>query len=147
MAIVKRCPDCGHNLAQYDAEDGQCFACGHACSGWQDVEVAGLGERLKKSKPPVGHRHPKTSIDAANSLLPRYGTRRREVFDLIHKSADRGMTDDELEDVSGRSHQTVSATRNTLMNDGLIADSGQRRPTRYGNEAIVWVVQPSAFGV
>lgn len=123
------------------------MVCQHACTSWAEVEVAGLGERLKKSKPRVGHKHPLTSVQAAGDLLPRYGTRRREVFDLIHKAGDRGMTDDELESVSGRSHQTVSATRNTLMNDRLIADSGQRRATRYGNDAIVWVVTREAFGV
>ena len=50
-----------------------------------------------------------------------------------------GWTDDELEQRTGRSHQSVSATRNTLMRKGYVVDSGNRRKTRSGNDAIVWV--------
>jgi hypothetical protein len=47
-------------------------------------------------------------------------------------------TDDELEVAMGRSHQSVSATRNTLVRKGFLTDSGERRTNRWGNEAIVW---------
>jgi len=49
-----------------------------------------------------------------------------------------GMTDDELEVFFGRTHQSVSACRNTLMRKGYLVDSGKRRKTRSGNQAIVW---------
>lgn len=50
-----------------------------------------------------------------------------------------GFTDDELEVRMGRTHQSVSATRNTLMRKGYVVDSGLRRKTRSGNDAIVYV--------
>jgi hypothetical protein len=72
-------------------------------------------------------------------ILPKSGSFRREVYDLLSRSG--GMTDDELEVVTGRSHQSVSGARATLKKDGWVADSGKRRPNRYGNEAVVWVPQ------
>ncbi len=53
-----------------------------------------------------------------------------------------GYTDDELEAMFGRTHQSVSATRNTLMRKGLIEDSGAKRQNRSGNLAIVWKRTP-----
>jgi len=50
------------------------------------------------------------------------------------------LTDFDLEDALGRSHQSVSAARNTLMNAGLVTDSGKTRPNARGNRCIVWVV-------
>ncbi len=50
-----------------------------------------------------------------------------------------GFTDDELELRMGRTHQSVSATRNTLMRKGYVVDSGLKRHTRSGNPAIVYV--------
>lgn len=81
-----------------------------------------------------------TSEDAANSfdaVVVRSDERR--VLDLIgHHEV--GMTDDELEVISGMSHQTVSARRNGLVRKGLVRDSGFRRATRSGRQAIVWVL-------
>lgn len=60
------------------------------------------------------------------------------VYGLISKHP-LGMTDFDLEDALGRSHQSVSAARNALMMSGLVTDSGKRRPNRRGNNATVWV--------
>jgi hypothetical protein len=65
------------------------------------------------------------------------GTQQAEALALIKRH--NGLTDDELEIHMKRAHQSVSATRNTLMRKGVITDSGLRRKTRYGNDAIVWV--------
>lgn len=90
----------------------------------------------------VGHEHPETALTAAAKAEPRSGTLRRAVFDTIAAAGSTGATDDEIEQVLSRSHQSVSGARNTLMRDGLIADSGLRRPTRYANDAIAWVCAP-----
>lgn len=50
-----------------------------------------------------------------------------------------GYTDDEMEVAMHRSHQSVSATRNTLVRKGYLVDSGARRRNRWNNEAIVWI--------
>jgi len=51
-----------------------------------------------------------------------------------------GLCDHELEEKTGWLHQSASAARNTLMKDGWIVDSGQRRNTPQNNPAIVWVI-------
>ena len=50
-----------------------------------------------------------------------------------------GWTDDELEQALNRSHQSVSASRNTLMRRGYVAATDERRNTRWGNPAVVYV--------
>lgn len=69
----------------------------------------------------------------------RDGTLRKSMFRQVQLRGEKGYTDDELETVLGKSHQSVSAARNGLMQDGLLVDSGEKRPTRYGFDAIVWV--------
>jgi hypothetical protein len=95
--------------------------------------------------PRVGMNHPQTSYDAASRVAPRQGTIRASILHAIGVRT-HGATDDELESLLGKSHQSVSAARNALMNDGLIhplAD-GQgtvtTRSTRGGTEATVWVL-------
>jgi hypothetical protein len=80
-----------------------------------------------------------TSRSAAEKALPRSGTRRKEIFDLIAEH-EFGLTDDEIEVLTGLTHQTASATRNSLMRDGLIVVSGDARTNRRGNASIVWKV-------
>lgn len=93
-------------------------------------------------QPNVRLHAPDTSHAAAERALPRAATKRRIAYDLIRAAGEQGMTDDELEQRTGWAHQSASACRNSLMHDGWITDSGQRRPTRYGNDAICWVVAP-----
>jgi Mn-dependent DtxR family transcriptional regulator len=70
--------------------------------------------------------------------FPRSGTLRRDIFDLIQQHG--GLTDDELEKMLHRSHQSVSGARSTLATDGWLKDSGHQRLNRYDNPAIVWIV-------
>ena len=85
----------------------------------------------------LGRKAPDTSIAAGARLLGRSGTKRRQIFDLI-KSYPEGLCDHDIEALTGWSHQTASSTRNSLMNDGLVYDSGIRRKTPAGNDAIAW---------
>ena len=87
----------------------------------------------------IGKRHPKTSQIAAERVLSRTGTKRRTLFDLIQGAGARGLCDHEIESITGWHTNTSRSTRNGLMNDGWIVDSGNRRKTPQGNGAIVWV--------
>ena len=49
-----------------------------------------------------------------------------------------GLTVDQVEVVLNRPHQTVSARVNQLRDSGWVCDSGMRRKTRPGRNAIVW---------
>jgi len=86
----------------------------------------------------IGRRHPKTSQIAAERVLSRTGTKRRALFDLIQAAGARGLCDHEIEGITGWHTNTSRSTRNGLMKDGWIMDSGQRRNTPQGNGAIVW---------
>lgn len=68
------------------------------------------------------------------------GALEKIVFQAIYQAGHQGMTDDELEVVTGLSHQCESARRNALTSKRKVRDSGLRRPTRTGSPAIVWVV-------
>jgi hypothetical protein len=71
----------------------------------------------------------------------RAGTAQERVLSAFMRDGRRvlGWTDDELESFTNRSHQSVSSVRNILMRKGYVADSGARRKTRSGNDAIVYV--------
>lgn len=145
---IVRCA-CGGGKAQHavDLQEEGCWCprClqkpeADRCREWRPEETIRKPE-VNRNVAPVGHRHGKTALDAARKALPKTGSRRHEVFRTIETAGEYGVTDDELEKITGRSHQSVSATRNSLMKDGLIEDSGRRRRTQWGNEAIAWKVK------
>lgn len=94
---------------------------------------------LERNTVRIGNKHPKTSQIAAQRVLPRTGTKRKELFDLIQGAGARGLCDHEIEQITGWHTNTSRSTRNSLMRDGWIMDSKQRRNTPQGNGAIVWI--------
>jgi hypothetical protein len=111
------------------------------------TSTIGLGGHKTKvaiDHPSVAVRHDAgdTSREAAEKAKPHAGKQR----ELIHfwikwagKSEAKGMTADELSMLLELPAQSVSARINGLHKDGYITDSGVRRKTRYGRNAIVWV--------
>lgn len=79
---------------------------------------------------------PRTSRLAAERILPRSGTLRKRVHDIVLSAG--LITDEELEKQIGRKHQSVSASRRSLVIDGYIVDSGQTRKNSTGNQCILW---------
>jgi hypothetical protein len=79
-----------------------------------------------------------TSAAAAIKAYPKTVTKRAQVFNAIRLF--NGLTDEEIENTLTMSGNTVRPTRVSLVRDGLVMDSGQTRPTKSGNEAIVWMV-------
>lgn len=86
---------------------------------------------------PIPHNGISTSVDAAESMRDHVG--RLEGYVLAAIKSTGGSTCDELEVLCGLSHQCCSARVNGLMRKGIISDSGDRRSTRSGRKAIVWV--------
>ncbi len=80
-----------------------------------------------------------TSRQAAEQIEPSTGRLQGLVLDEIRDSGGHGRTDDELEVVLSLRHQTASARRRELVLKGLVRDSGRRRPTRSGRQAVVWL--------
>lgn len=82
--------------------------------------------------------HGETSHDAADKITSISGRQRRLVFELIAAS-ECGMTDEEMQLQSGLSPSSQRPRRVELVEGGHIVDSGARRKTKSGREAVVWV--------
>ena len=77
----------------------------------------------------------KTSQDALATIKPKIKTKRQQVYEFVKSKASTNIEiADELEipysSVCGRIHE--------LQECGLVIDSGKRRETKYGKQAIVW---------
>jgi hypothetical protein len=103
-------------------------------AGWNDATTFAAEQakaRLSRKARPTSREAVARNADSIKGV-------QLAVYGLISKHP-LGMTDFDLEDALGRSHQSVSAARNALMMAGLVTDSGKRRPNRRGNNVTVWV--------
>lgn len=98
-----------------------------------DAVTAAMGDETAELR--ARRKAPETSKIGTDRI--KAGTVMDEVLYLIRVST-IGMTDDDLERKTGRSHQSVSAARNTLMRRGYVGATEKRRNTRYGNPAVVY---------
>lgn len=80
-----------------------------------------------------------TSLEAAASVAKggRAATYRARVLDSLRQSP---KTDEEIGLALGMGQNTVRPRRRELQTDGVVRDSGERRPTTTGRKAIVWEV-------
>jgi hypothetical protein len=85
---------------------------------------------------------PETSRQAAE-LAPEYRSRLRErILNLLRQGR---ATDDEIVQQLPEEHPgSVSKRRHDLVRAGLVVDTGRRRPTRRGTQAIVWAAVDEA---
>lgn len=84
-----------------------------------------------------------TSQAAAEAMIDHAPNVRRRIFAFLVSRAERGATDDEIEQALDLSHQTASARRNLLVREGAVENSEAKRPTRSGRAAVVWVADPA----
>jgi hypothetical protein len=64
----------------------------------------------------------------------------RTIFGIIASRA--GATCDEIEVMTGFKHQTAAAQIRHMTEAGLLRAGDEKRPTRSGRKAIVWVLAP-----
>lgn len=93
---------------------------------------------IDNNKIKIARNAQRTSVMAAETALPRSGTKRRMVYDFIERCGIRGATDDEIEATLGIDGNTVRPTRGGLVEDGFIINTGTTRKNKHGNECIVW---------
>lgn len=95
---------------------------------------------------PVGLHHPMTAHAAAEKALPKSGSLRAHVLDLIEQRGQHGATSDEVQVMTSREHQSISPVLSTLARDGwieplrVLGGAALTRRTRLGNEAEVYVL-------
>lgn len=91
----------------------------------------------------IANKAQRTSRSSMTKVFPKTGSIRRKVYDLVKNNW--GMTDYELEEALNMKHQTVSASRRSLVVDGHLVDSGQTKKNQQGNDCIVWVAQSNGM--
>lgn len=81
-----------------------------------------------------------TAEAAAVAMLPIADTIRRKVYELLRAAGTDGLADHEIADLlPGYAWSSTRTRRKELQEAGLVVDSGRRRPTRSGRQAVVWV--------
>ena len=104
--------------------------------GWDDAaRFASQQSEARLSRNPR-----RTSVQAVQRNADSIKGLQRDVYNALAVAGYFGYTDFDLEDITGRSHQSVSAARNALMMAGLVTDSGKTRPNARGNPSIVWIL-------
>lgn len=82
-----------------------------------------------------------TSRKAAERALPKTGTMRRQIYDLIFNNG-TGLADFEIEQKLNLKHQTASAARRGLVIDGFLIASGKTKKNESGNDCTIWEIPP-----
>lgn len=100
------------------------------------IGLDGIKEIVSRNLVAYRHDAPDTSVDAAIAAKPKSGKQRLAIYNLLRDR--QGLTADEISLLLDLPAQSVSARLNGLAHDQLILDSGDRRKTRYGRNAIVW---------
>ncbi len=87
----------------------------------------------------VRRRGPETSRAAANSMRTAARGQRAQILAFIEQRGSHGATLDEVEMQLGIRIQSVCPAVNSLAKTGVVRDSGEKRKTRSGRDAIVWI--------
>lgn len=96
---------------------------------------------MKPSVP--AQQHSDTSVRAAAAMLAQVGNLRWQVLHFLRSRGAEGATDNEMMEVlsefTGHPGATFRPRRIELTAQGLVKDSGKKRKTRSGRQAVVWV--------
>ena len=104
--------------------------------------MVALGARLMAKYARALSIYRETSRWAWESVADELSYVDREIFTLIAQRG--GATCDEIEVFAGFKHQTAAAQIRHMTEAGLLAAGPEKRPTRSGRKAIVWVLAPKS---
>lgn len=90
-------------------------------------------------EPPPFQLHSNTSAAAAARIQPAASTLRAQVLEELRRHLEvGGLTDEQLQANLGMGANTERPRRIELVRAGWVKDSGRRRLTQSGREAVVW---------
>jgi MoxR-like ATPase len=92
-------------------------------------------------RPLTGRNHPVTSYQAAQLVMPRAGSQRARIVELLRTY---DATTEEISEALELRIQSAGPRRLELEAEGWLEDSGQRRPTSSGADAIVYRLTAAA---
>jgi len=84
--------------------------------------------------------HSPTSVAAEKAIRPALNFLERKVLEFFQARGQEGATDEEVQDGTGLGGSTQRPRRTSLVERGLVRDSGRTRKTRSGRQAVVWVI-------
>lgn len=87
---------------------------------------------------PPSQPHSATSVAAAAAVKPDANRLRALVLDALRAVYPDGLTDEQIIDTTGLSPSTARPRRIELVQRNLVRDSGRKRKTRSGREAVIW---------
>jgi hypothetical protein len=88
---------------------------------------------------PPCQRHSVTSREAADAIKPDASELRRRVLAYLRGRGEDGATDEEMQTGIPMPANTERPRRCELVEMGSVVDSGRKRRTRSGRNAVVWV--------
>jgi hypothetical protein len=100
---------------------------------------ATIAEPARIDTMPVASGVVDTSREAAAAGAETAARNRRLILQIVTGAGVRGVTLDEVSAATGKPPNQISGRFTDLERLGLIARSGERRKTRTGREAHVWV--------
>ena len=108
------------------------------------ITMLGLGARAHH-----GHRNndPDTSVEAAVAASTDMTHNQIIVLRALAAAGTHGLIDHEHHPVNGLDQDTAGKRRGELRALGLVVDSGHRRKTPRGRNAIVWCITVAGTGV
>ncbi len=86
------------------------------------------------------HSGSQTSYEAAVSKIGATDTERQRVLEFLRR-VKFGATDEQIHNALGMPQNTERPRRRELVLMGAVADSGKRRRTMSGRNAIVWEIK------
>lgn len=92
---------------------------------------------LYGGKPP-SQLHSETSREAAEQISVRLNPLQRQVLVYLIRQAEKGATDEEMQEVLEMSPNTQRPRRRELQLSGVVVDSGVKRLTNAKRRAVVW---------
>jgi len=87
---------------------------------------------------PLHQRHSKTSRASAAKSAPQFSDRLIEMLKFFDTYVERGLTDQEGQDILMMSGDSYRPIRVILAKHNLVADTGMTRKTQTGRSATVW---------
>lgn len=86
-------------------------------------------------------RDSETSIAAAGKARPKAPAYRTAILGYLTGRAEQGATNEEISLAMGIKIQTVCPRMVELREAGTVVDSGTRRRTESGRDAVVWIAR------
>jgi len=105
---------------------------------------ADLGRHKGSGHLPPHQAHSDTSRAAAGAIAPKFGTMTRTVLARLSQYPS-GLTDEEAQNILGMQGNSYRPCRVSLMDKGLVYDTGNRRKTNQRKDAVVWAVTDTGY--